>query len=83
MNIKDKITRYVIASHFMGSIFNGDDTNLTDNESTRLNDFLVKVSENDGRGHWVMPFNQEPEFLPCEVCDLYADCYVLEYMNMD
>lgn len=60
---------YVIGSHFLPALINGDYTGLEDHEERELDVFLDAVG---CKGHWDYA---EAGFTRCEITGLMDDCY--------
>ena len=65
---------YIIGSHFLPSIFNGDDTGLEQEEIDDLAAFCSRAETGDG--HWSGGDEDDHlEFAECDVTGLRGDCY--------
>ena len=86
--------RCTINTAFLSALINGDYSGLSlaDEEDETKDCKLVEEYEREmvrihGPGHWAIPEydaagdpNDEPSFMECEVCGLYAPCVEVHYM---
>jgi hypothetical protein len=66
---------YMIATHFMSAIINGDVTGLEENEDAELDRFLQSVGHD---GVWDCDDDQA-QFAQDEVTGLWADCLEVKF----
>jgi hypothetical protein len=75
-----EVYEFTVGAQFIGAIYYGDFTGLTDNEENQLNDFL-KGYETDNT-HWEVPEDDGFEFARCEVSGQFGDCITLNLVRV-
>lgn len=73
---------FIVSTHFLPALINGDYTGLTDSEERQLDTFAgcalaehtITPSGQVKPHHWATDPNEEPHFITCEVTGLKAIC---------
>ena len=80
MTILNDYFTYKISTSYMTAIINNDYSGLSDEEEKQIEDFLSTaglVGFSNLRDATFEITEEDPHYALCEICDLYAECYVV------
>jgi len=74
---------YIIGSHYLPALFNGDDSNLEEGEAAEF-DAWAADAQVGLAGHWAGGGEEDRlEFAECEVTGLMGDCHRVVWMQRE
>ena len=71
--IRFKSIEYVVASHYLSALINGDYSGLDDDECGHVDDFNNQVTDQGEFSHYDTE-GEQIDFAECEISGLMADC---------